>query len=97
MNIIAEIIQAERLDKNNLQKTFTATLNTLPNGVFVKLPEHENAYLWYNQHLYLWSFTGYKKISNHNKDVMVDVLTPASYVAVFKMGYKPQIHSSVEG
>ncbi len=97
MNVIDEIIHAERLDKNNVQKTFTATLNTLPNGVFIKLPNDEDAYLWYNQHLYLWSFKGYKKISNYNKDEIVDVLTPASYVAAFKMDYKPQIHSSVEG
>ncbi len=97
MDNIDAIIHAERLDKNNVQKTFTAALHTLPDGVFIKLPKNENAYLWYNQKLYLWSFNGYTKMNSCNKYKMVDVLTPKSYVEVFNLGYKSRIHFSVEG
>jgi hypothetical protein len=97
MDAIDAIIHAERVDKNNVQKTFTATLHTLPDGVFVKLPQNENAYLWYNQQLYLWSFSGYKKMNDFIKNEMVEVLTPKSYVAVFRLGYKPGVHFSVKG
>jgi hypothetical protein len=96
MDIIDAIIHAERLDKNEVQKTFTAPLHTLPDAVFIKLPKNENAFLWYEQSLYLWSFKGYKKMDNCNIDEMVEVLTPKSYVAVFKLGYKPQVHFSIK-
>jgi hypothetical protein len=96
IDAIDVVIHAERLDKNNAQKTFTATLHTLPDGVFIKLPENKNAYLWYNQKLYVWSFNGYKKMNKNNKYKMVDVLTPMSYVEVFRLGYKPQIHFSIK-
>jgi hypothetical protein len=92
MDVIDNIIHKERLDENNTQKTFTATLKTLPDGVFVKLIDNENAFLWHQQNLYQWSFKGYKKITTINKNQMVDVLTPISYVEVFRMGYKPQMH-----
>jgi hypothetical protein len=94
MDIIDNIIHKERLDDNNVQKTFSASLKTLPDGVFIKLMNNENAFLWHQQNLYEWSFKGYKKITAFNKNQMVYVLTPRSYVEVFKNGYSPQIHFS---
>jgi hypothetical protein len=94
MDVIDNIIHKERLDENNEQKTFSASLQTLPDGVFIKLPQNENAYLWHKQNLYEWSFKGYKKVTSFNKTQMVDVLTPASYVEVFRNGYQPKIHFS---
>lgn len=96
MDVIDNIIHKERLDENNVQKTFSTTLHTLPDGVFIKLPTNENAYLWHQQNLYEWSFKGYKKVTIFNKNQIVDVLTPASYVEVFKNGYKSQIHFSAQ-
>ncbi len=96
IDVIDAIIHSERLDENNTQKTFNATLKTLPDGVLIQLLEKEDAYLWYEQQLYLWSFAGYKKYLHYNKDAMVSVLTPFSYVQVFKLGYKPQIHFSTK-
>ncbi len=96
MDVIDNIIHQERLDKNNVQKMFSVYLETLPDGVFVKLPNDKNAYLWNLQNLYQWSFKGYKKITTFNKNQMVDVLTPNSYVEVFKNGYTAQIHLSAQ-
>jgi hypothetical protein len=68
----------------------------LPDGVFIKLPKNENAHLWHQQNLYEWSFKGYKKVTAFNKIQTVDVLTPISYVEVFRNGYEPQIHFSAK-
>ncbi len=96
MDVIDNIIHKERLDENNIQRTFSVSLETLPDGVFIKLPDDKNAYLWNQQNLYQWSFKGYKKIITFNKNQTVDVLTPISYVEVFKMGYQPQTHFSAQ-
>jgi hypothetical protein len=87
MEVIDNIIHKERLTENNLQRTFTAVLNTLPGGVFLTLANDEPAYLWYNQQLYQWSFSGYKKIISFNAHQTVKVLTPVSYVEVMRFGY----------
>jgi hypothetical protein len=63
---------------------------------FIKLSENKNAFLWHQQNLYEWSLKGYKKVTEFNKNQLVDVLTPTSYVEVLRMGYKPQIHFSAE-
>lgn len=94
IDTIDAIIHKERLDENNLQKTFIAILKTLPEGVFVTLDRNQTACLWQHQTLYQWSFFGYKKIAAFDKNQPVDVLTPASYVEVFKAGYRPQVHLS---
>ncbi len=94
MDIIDAIIHEERLDKNGVQKTFKSTLNALPDGTFIKLTDMNKAYLWYQQNLYEWSFNGYKKVSPFDENQEVTVLTPLSYVAVFKAGYVPEVHFS---
>jgi hypothetical protein len=94
MDVIDNCIHAERLDKNNLQKTFAAILNTLPNGVFIKLNDKTEAYLWHRQQLYQWSFGGYQKMTAVDTNQLVQVLTPAGYVEVFRLGYEVQVHVS---
>jgi methylphosphotriester-DNA--protein-cysteine methyltransferase len=44
MDVIDNIIHKERLDENNIQKTFSAYLQTLPDGVLIKVTKNENAY-----------------------------------------------------
>lgn len=96
MDIIDAIIHQERLDKNGVQKTFKSTLTALPDGTFITLDEMDKAYLWYQQNLYEWSFNGYTKVLQLDKDKEVTVLTPLSYVAVFKAGYVPEVHFSAK-
>ena len=96
MDIIDAIIHQERLDKNGVQKTFKSTLTALPDGTFITLDEVDKAYLWFEQNLYEWSFSGYTKVSPFDKNREVTVLTPLSYVAVFKAGYVPEVHFSAK-
>jgi hypothetical protein len=91
MDIIDALIHQERLDELGFQKTYKADLATLPDGVFVAFDELSNAYLWYNQKLYEWSFGGYSSVQVFEKNQEVMVLTPLSYVNVFKAGYVPQV------
>ncbi len=92
MDIIDTFIHKERLDEKGLQKTFKAPLQTLPDGTFITFDNPTKAFLWYQQNIYAWSFCGYTKVESYEKNQDVTVLTPISYVAVFKMGYVPQVH-----
>jgi hypothetical protein len=96
MDIIDVLIHKERLDENGLQKTFNAVLSTLPDGTFIRLDDPTKSFLWFHQQLHAWSFGGYSKVTAFDKNQEVAVLTPLSYVAVFKAGYVPQVHFSVK-
>ena len=96
MDMIDAFIHEERLDKNGLKKTFKSTLNALPTGTFITSDDMSKAYLWYQQNLYEWSFNGYTKVFQFDKNQEVNVLTPLSYVAVFKAGYVPEVHFSAK-
>jgi hypothetical protein len=95
MDAVDAFIHQERLDKNGRQRTFKATLSDLPDGCFITRDDELNsAYLWHQKQLFSWSFSGYSKVTTFDKNQEVNVLTPQSFVAVFKAGYVPQIHSS---
>jgi hypothetical protein len=96
MDAIDAFIHTERLDAQGHQKTFQAALATLPDGTFITFEDTTKAYLWYQQNLYEWSFSGYTKVTSYEKNQDVTVLTPFSYVEVFKLGYVPQVHFSVK-
>ena len=96
MDVVDAIIHLERLDENGLKKTSKAILTTLPDGSFIAFEEMSKAYLWFRQNLYEWSFDGYTQVFQFDKDQEVTVLTPLSYIAVFKAGYVPQVHFSVK-
>jgi hypothetical protein len=96
MDMIDTVIHQDRLDENGHQKTFQAPLSSLPSGTFIVFDSPTDAYLWYEQNLYAWSFSGYTRLDLFEKDQIATVLTPQSYVAVFKMGYKPQVHASAK-
>ena len=94
IDIIDALIHQERLNKNGFQKTFRTNLSILPDGTFINFNEDPNAYLWYQQNLYEWSFGGYTKILEFEQNQEVNVLTPFSYVETFRAGYFPEIHIS---
>lgn len=91
---IDAFIHQERLTKSKTQKTFTAQLNTLPAGTFIKLAQHSEPFLWLHQQLHQWTFSGYQQPTTVNTNQTVEVLTPASYVQLFKYGYEPQVHAT---
>jgi hypothetical protein len=94
MDAVDAFIHEERLDKNGLQKTFKAALSDLPDGTFIAFDDLNQAYLWHQDQLFAWSFGGYTKVVDVDTQQVVNVLTPRSYVAVFKAGYVPQVHFS---
>jgi hypothetical protein len=94
MEAIDAVIHQERLDANGLQKTFKATLSDLPDGTFITFEDLNTPYLWQQNQLFAWSFIGYSKLLSFDNQQVVTVLTPQSYVAVFKAGYVPQVHFS---
>lgn len=96
MDRIDAVIHQERLDENGSKKVFQATLATLPDGTFVSLDKMGKAYLWFRQRLCEWSFSGYTNVAQFDKNQVVEVLTPYSYVEVFKAGYVPQVYFSGE-
>jgi hypothetical protein len=91
IDIIDGYIHRERLDDNGNQKTFNAVLETLPSGTFIAFDVLSNPYLWYNHKLFEWSFKGYIELHSFQKNQEVLVLTPLSYVNVFRAGYIPQV------
>ncbi len=94
MDIIDDYIHQERLNKDGTHQRFRAYLNTLPTGTFISL-DNSKAYLWYQERLFEWSFSGYQEVIDVKAHQEVAVLTPISYVNAFKMGYVPEVHFSV--
>ena len=94
MDIIDDYIHQERLNKDGTHQRFRAYLNTLPTGTFISL-DNAKAYLWYQERLFEWSFSGYQEVIDVKAHQEVAVLTPISYVNAFKMGYVPEVHFSV--
>lgn len=90
---IDKIIHKERINKKE-KVTFLANLNTLPIGTVIEI-DNEILLIWKDA-LYIWDFQGYqlskKKISN----IDVKVLTPKSYVNMFKKGFTPDVHYSLK-
>lgn len=95
IQIIDALIHKERLGANNTQQTFTATMQQLPSGVLVKQPQEPHAFLWWQGQLYQWSFGGYQLTKKVDPLQTVEVLTPRSYVEVFRLGYVPQVDRMV--
>jgi len=72
--------------------THQASLNSLPDGCFVKIDGFP--YLVTGTALLLWAPEGYARRVEKPKDSMVTVLTPESMVRCFRQGYMPEIHES---
>jgi hypothetical protein len=92
---IDAIIHHERLDAEGHKKTYMAPLPDLPDGVLVRLPhEPATAWLWSGQQLWQWTETGYTPGNIVGGAMLVEVLTPESFVRVFQRGYQPGIRWS---
>jgi len=96
--VIDERLHAERLaDDRRSKRSFPATLDDLPDGVFVTLAQgrEEQAYLVWGDRLLAWSPGGYVERRERPEGAEVRVLTPASTVAAIRAGYIPEVHRSV--
>jgi len=86
---IDEILQTERIAADKSKVTYQESIKALPNGTFVVY--NHQSFLFKDDYLYAWSSAGYEKgiaLPNVNK---LQVLTPRSFVNMFKAGYLPQM------
>jgi hypothetical protein len=88
-------LHAERIGRDRSKRTFPASLDNLPDGVFVRHAAWgEDAYLVRGDGLLAWSAGRYTRRMGRPRKADVLVLTPASTVATIRAGYHPAVHSS---
>ena len=95
IDLVDAELHKERWLKEDGQRTSTATLSDLPDGVIVSVPGEDNSYLWWNKALYLWSPQGYHATERNLRDQTVTVHTPLSTVNALRAGFVPMIHPGI--
>jgi hypothetical protein len=96
--LIDDCLHAERLAANRSKRLFSANVNELPDGVFIRHKEWgEGAYLLWEDQMLAWSPGGYRERRPRPKREEVLVLTPKSTVGAIQAGYVPEIHASADG
>jgi hypothetical protein len=91
-------LHGERVAADRTKRSFVASLDELPDGVFVRHVDWgEDAYLVRGGGLLSWSAGGYTRRIVRPRKADVLVLTPASTVAAIRAGYVPEVHSSAAG
>jgi hypothetical protein len=93
-----ETLHAERVDRDRKKVTFLARRANIPSGAFVRYAQdgaQARAYLVVGDQLLAWEPAGYTAlVSPTSIAEQVEVLTPASIVAVLSAGYRPMLHPS---
>ena len=86
-------LHAERVAPGGGKRIARARFGDVPDGAFVVLDGAPC--LWWRGRLFAWSHTGYTILRRAMADgTRVGVLTPASIVAMFRTGFRPQVHLS---
>jgi hypothetical protein len=85
-------LHTTRIGVQRPKVTYEATLDSLPDGTFVRVDK--NAYLLFEGALLLWSPEGYVRREAYPQDEIVAVLTPKPIVECFRHGYKASVHES---
>jgi hypothetical protein len=92
---IDDRLHVERLMPDGAKRSFSASLDRLPDGVFVTLDIGlERAYLLWRDRLLAWSPAGYHDSRARPKNARAVVLTPKSTVEAIRNGYVPAVHES---
>lgn len=92
---IDNLLHAERLSPQRSKRSFRASLDELPDGVFVTAEAWgDQAYLVRGDSLLTWTPGGYGEHRRRPKNQEVCVLTPKSTVRTIRAGYFPEIHPS---
>ncbi|MBX9590117.1 MAG: hypothetical protein K2X43_12485 [Hyphomonadaceae bacterium] len=96
--VMDEVLHAERVDRDRSKVTFPARRADVPSGAFVRYAQDADAarpYLVVGHNLLVWEPGGYSAlVSPAAITEEVEVLTPASIVAVLSAGYRPMLHPS---
>ena len=87
---IDDQLHAERAVRGGGKVTFQMKFKEVPAGAFIG--EDEKAYLFWDNKLHLWSPDGYTEHSGMpSGEDIVTVLTPASIVKMYALGFVPQV------
>lgn len=91
-----EALHRARVSRDKRRVSFAASIEDLPNGVFVCLPEEAGAaWLLWRDDLHRWSHEGYGEARPARSSSVGIVLTPEPNVHILRAGYAPVIHSTV--
>jgi len=90
-------LDRDRLGTDGRARTYLAALDSLPDGVFVVLPDSVEPLLVWRRRLAPWSPRGYGAGRPAPRDQRVTVLTPRSITATIAAGYAPEVHPSLGG
>lgn len=90
---IDKIIHQDRINKKQ-KVTYQDKMNLLPKGTMIEIDSIE--YLIWNNNVFKWTFQGYEATNIHITDTHVTILTPKSYVEMFKKGFIPAVHISLQ-
>jgi hypothetical protein len=91
---IDAILHTERRRGGWLKQTYLAPVESLPDGAYIVLDGR--AWLVNGTRLYVWSPGGYVKHARRPASGDVTVLTPPSLIGVFRAGYQPALHPSID-
>ena len=88
-------LHRDRLEPDGRPRSYVAELDSLPDGVFVVLPDVVQALLVWRGSLAHWSPAGYGAPRPSPRGEQVRVQTPRSTVAAIAAGYVPGVHPSL--
>lgn len=91
------VIHADRLEgrgRAQRKRVYRAEIATLSDGAYIALDGR--AWLLWRGHLLAWSAGAYSERRPTPRAGVVEVLTPAALVAVFRAGYMPEVHPSAD-
>jgi hypothetical protein len=88
-------LHAERVGPERSKRSYVASPDELPDGVFLRVPGWgDGAYLLWGESLLAWSPGGYRERRPRPAGEAVTVLTPPSTVAALRAGYAPEVHAT---
>jgi hypothetical protein len=87
------VLHAERLN-GRAKRTWRADIAALPDGTYVSI-DGVSHIVWRNN-LVAWGDGGYGNSKPRPAHGEVEVLTPPSIVAIFKAGYVPGVHPTID-
>lgn len=89
-------LHRERVNrKHKTNAASTSAIEVLPNGTFIRLPDHPSAFLIRDDALFAFRETHYEAPIRRPKSKVVTVLTPPSIVDVLRLGYLADLHPSI--
>jgi len=89
------VLHEERLGPVGAKRTFRSRLADLPAGSIVQIGGRPH--LMSGGKLRPWAPDGYGAAVGFSAEMEVDVLTPASVVALLRLGLKPRLHPTAVG